>query len=69
MEVCPKLMILVVSEEVMAEVMVVTMCRLIEVVVAMVLEEATVVADLLTSSVKSASSMVTLLMCATFILI
>ena len=51
MEVCPKLMILVVSEEVMAEVMVVAMLCLIEVVVAVVLEKATVEADLLTSSV------------------
>ena len=38
-------------------------------VVIVVLEKATVEVDLLTSSVKSASSMVTLLMCATFILI
>ena len=69
MEVCPKLMILVVSEEVMAEVMVATICRLVEVVVTVVLEEVAVEAGLLTSSVKSASSMVTLLMCSTFVLI
>ena len=52
-------MILVALEEVMVEVTVVVILRLIEVVEA----------DLLTSNVKSASSMVTLLMCATFFLI
>jgi len=56
-------------EEVMVEVTVAVILCLIEVVVVVVLEEAAVEADLLTSSVKSASSMVTLLMCATFVLI
>ena len=51
-------MILVTLEEVMVEVTVVIILRLIEVVVTVVLEEAVVEADLLTSSVKSASSMV-----------
>jgi len=69
MEVSSKLMIPVVLEEVMAEVMVAAIHCLIEVVVAVVLEEAAVEVGLLTSSVKSASSMVTLLMCATFVLI
>ena len=62
-------MILVALEEVMVEVTVVVILRLIEVVVAVVLEEAAMEVDLLTSSVKSTSSMVTLLICATFVLI
>ena len=69
MEAHIKVMILVAPEEVMVEVTVVVILHLIEVVVVVVLEKATVEVDLLTSSVKSASSMVTLLMCATFFLI
>ena len=69
MEVRPKLMIPVVPEEVMEEVMVVATCCLIEVVVAVVLEEAVVEVGLLIFNVKSASSMVTLLICAIFVLI
>ncbi|KAL5133857.1 Craniofacial development protein 2 [Glycine soja] len=50
-------------KEVMAEVMVATICRLVEVVVTVVLEEVAVEAGLLTSSVKSASSMVLSKLC------
>ena len=60
---------MVALEDVMVEVTVVVILRLIEVVIVVMLEETAVEADWLTSNVKSASSMVTLLMYATFILI